>query len=494
MDALRGVATAVPQWQTLLDDLSGQISCRQAELAQVAESRPPTRSLKNQGSTESLKLKDGDEPYPAAGVAAKRDSRDLPSSNHGNRAFATPPTPSPSTPEQSAPPLIPLASHPGSSVQRQTSRRRLTPQSATKAPTSPPAIAKPPLSTPFRKRKTNSLASNTSVEGLPKFRTRSMIIVYYDSAVQNAFEELVKRISSSRNAMRKGKMAARMAEMRRVAELDAVGDDEDGNDIPSINPRPTDVQSTRTRIGSDSGNALVAGPIDTDDDEEDYPMPKLDFISTRRMGSASGGRTAVVLPQNTGTFTDNVPIRRPNMPNLRAGLRRGTRHMVAPGGTGSRHGANQNIFDELDAGLEWCQSMCEHAAHQFLRDGDCGIEIEGIKRRLGEVRQTAEREVRIAIEQKTDSAAKLEKSRASLSCGNENREHKDDGEADDESLTKRGVSFNNRKDSRGNSSREFKSIHMRKPMGSPGIEKDVLVADDMQVDDEGVEDMDMKLP
>ena len=46
-----------------------------------------------------------------------------------------------------------------------------------------------------------------------------MIIVYYDSAVQTAFEDLVKFVSGSRNSMRKGKMAAKMAEMKRAAEL-----------------------------------------------------------------------------------------------------------------------------------------------------------------------------------------------------------------------------------------------------------------------------------
>src|ERR1700712_105232 len=82
----------------------------------------------------------------------------------------------------------------------------------------------------LEKRRTESLASGDSAT--PKYRTRSMIIVYYDSAVQSAFEDLVKFVSGSRNAMRKGKMAAKMAEMRRAAELevDADDDDDDGDD------------------------------------------------------------------------------------------------------------------------------------------------------------------------------------------------------------------------------------------------------------------------
>ena len=52
-----------------------------------------------------------------------------------------------------------------------------------------------------------------------------------------------------------------------------------------------------------------------------------------------------------------------------------------------------DIFDDLDKGLEWCQGQCEHAAHQFLRDGDCSTEIENIKRKLGEVKTSAEKEI-----------------------------------------------------------------------------------------------------
>ena len=39
------------------------------------------------------------------------------------------------------------------------------------------------------------------------------------------------------------------------------------------------------------------------------------------------------------------------------------------------------------------QSTCEHAAHQFLRDGECNEEITNIKRRLGEVKDLAAKEM-----------------------------------------------------------------------------------------------------
>jgi hypothetical protein len=59
-----------------------------------------------------------------------------------------------------------------------------------------------------RKRKTVSIISNESVP--TKFRSRSMIIVYYDSEIQKSFEEIVRNIGTARNNIRKARMADRM--------------------------------------------------------------------------------------------------------------------------------------------------------------------------------------------------------------------------------------------------------------------------------------------
>jgi hypothetical protein len=75
--------------------------------------------------------------------------------------------------------------------------------------------------------------------------------------------------------------------------------------------------------------------------------------------------------------------------------RAGARGGGMPGGPP----APPDVYDELDRGLEYVQSMCEHAAHQFLRDGDCGEEVANIKRRLAETKDLADRETaRVARE------------------------------------------------------------------------------------------------
>jgi len=50
-----------------------------------------------------------------------------------------------------------------------------------------------------------------SAESVPtKFRSRSMIIVYYDSDIQKTFEGIVRNIGTARNNIRKARMANRM--------------------------------------------------------------------------------------------------------------------------------------------------------------------------------------------------------------------------------------------------------------------------------------------
>jgi hypothetical protein len=69
-------------------------------------------------------------------------------------------------------------------------------------------IDQPKLLSPNRKRKTASVASNESVPS--KFRTRSMIIVYYDSEIQKSFEQVVRHIGTARNGLRRAKTTLRM--------------------------------------------------------------------------------------------------------------------------------------------------------------------------------------------------------------------------------------------------------------------------------------------
>ena len=220
MDALNSVIDQVPEWHTLLDNLNSQIALRQYELAELGGDRLPTRSLRPKGSTESLlRPKEADEHANLDDentIGAPQDPPQPPALTK-DAIFPTTPTPKATVhplSNDSPPRLFHHSSSPGPAPLQRRASQRLN------SPNMPP---KTNLPTVLRKRKTDSIASGESQ--VPKYRTRSMIIVYYDSAVQHAFEELVKLISASRNAMRKGKMAARMADMKRMAEMDTSTDD-----------------------------------------------------------------------------------------------------------------------------------------------------------------------------------------------------------------------------------------------------------------------------
>ncbi|GAP86870.1 hypothetical protein SAMD00023353_2400090 [Rosellinia necatrix] len=334
MDPLDSVISNVPDWLKRLEELTGQIEQRQRDLAKFSGARPPSasgKSLRNRGSTESLKPQDegaafpSPMPDPTTDQAPKPIITNIPPQTPDGQRRPNGPQP-PSTP----------ASDPwtGSSLIRHTNELVATAQRRARA-------------TVRKRQKTDSMIS---AEGTPKYRTRRMVLVYYDSYVQSFFEELVKFVSAQRNLMRKAKMAAKVAHIRRLAELE-MPEEEDDDESGELKP----------------GNELVAA-----NPASPAPNPRQDgteairsqYLSTRPYGSV---------------------LRNPAY-NLMPG--RGMRTSALNGGLGFFN-EKGDIWDELDKGLEYVQGLCERAAHQFLRDGDCNEEIEKIKARLVKVKESA---------------------------------------------------------------------------------------------------------
>lgn len=131
-----------------------------------------------------------------------------------------------------------------------------------------------------------------------------MIVVYYDSAIQDAFEALVRSIAGARNNLRKGKTTASFK--ARMASMGMGGDDP------------------------------FAGPSEF----------------------------AMLNPKMRGSL----------------GLR-------------DSPDSKMKEFEDADKDLETAQNLCEVAAHQFLRDGDCRLEIEGTRKRLEAALELAGKEV-----------------------------------------------------------------------------------------------------
>jgi hypothetical protein len=222
-----------------------------------------------------------------------------------------------------------------------------------------------------KRQRTDSVISAEG--GPPKYRTRSMIIVYYDSYVQMFFEELVKFVSASRNMMRKAKMAAKVAQIKRLAELEMPDEEEDSSTATPATP---------------GDGPIAAAPTPIEPSAAGGEEPVLQFVSTRRMGP-------------------NALMARTSRNNMYS--RSGGRGLRGPGNMLSADGkpVPPDVYDELDKGLEYVQSMCEHAAHQFLRDGDCGEEVTNIKRRLAETKENADKEMERVKREEPETLLKM---------------------------------------------------------------------------------------
>ncbi|KAI1277537.1 hypothetical protein F5Y07DRAFT_388488 [Xylaria sp. FL0933] len=310
-DPLDSVISNVPDWHKRLEELNSQIEQRQRDLAKFSGAEPPSssaRSIRNRGSMESLKPQDDGPSLPTPDPDPTTDQMPKPI------VTAIPPqTPNGQTrPNGPQPPSTP-ASDPwtGSSLVRHTNELVATAQRRARA-------------TVRKRQKTDSMISGDG--GPPKYRSRRMVMVYYDSYVQSFFEELVKFVSAQRNLMRKAKMAAKVAHIRRLAELE----------MP-------------------------------EDDEDDGGEMRLQYLSSRNYGGALRSPALGFMPG------------------------RGMRTSALNGSLGVFN-EKGDVWDELDKGLESVQGLCERAAHQFLRDGDCNEEIEKIKSRLVKVKELAIKE------------------------------------------------------------------------------------------------------
>jgi hypothetical protein len=188
-----------------------------------------------------------------------------------------------------------------------------------------------------RKRKTFSACSG-DMSGPSKYRSRALVVVYYDGDIQERLARIVQEFSACRNGIRRSKMSARVDLLSRSGSSSSASD-------------------------SSAGEETVKG---------------------------------------IGNFTYKTTRLRLQDPNT----------------TSTPEGSE--ALDKVDGLLEKSQNLCEHAAHQVLRDGDCASEISQVKKLLEEVKSSAELELpgleRLAAEaeerqRRVDARQRLERSR-----------------------------------------------------------------------------------
>lgn len=240
-----------------------------------------------------------------------------------------------------------------------------------------------------------------------KYRSKSLVIVYYDSYVQSFFEEVVKFVSASRNLMRKAKMAAKVAQIKRMAELDIPdGDSSEGSDEgcgngtakflpPQLSPPAMHFDGPAGRNGKersavDTKPEQYAAETKAQNGNCNKIIPAATSPNQRSLPHMNDDGTSIPSPLFSGPFRPSMAAV-PPLPSY---------------GKDSDTKQQPSILDELDKSLELVQSMCEHAAHQFLRDGDCSDEIVNIKERLIVTKVTAGKELQLMLDQDEDGSLK----------------------------------------------------------------------------------------
>jgi hypothetical protein len=272
--------------------------------------------------------------------------------------------------------------------------------------------------TQLSKKRAAPADSMLSAEGATpsKYRNRNLVMVYYDSYVQSFFEELVKFVSASRNLMRKAKMAAKVAQIKKLADLEVPDDTSSATlEEPSLSggtsmdldpPQRASPNETlgavndgmKVHLPSGQGGSEAAAPWST-------PDPNLNNGPSPAMSPSQSPQPLLSTPTNRYGDSNGHKLK----PNLLAATRPklGGGYSSFSYGFGLGDSKQADVFDELDKGLESVQSLCEHAAHQFLRDGDCSDEIVKIKDRLSATKTSAEGEIQRMLDQDETLKTKL---------------------------------------------------------------------------------------
>lgn len=404
LEAVNNLVTYCPDWAKRVHLLSPQIHQRQLDLAKVFD-RPAldTKSIKNKASTESLKPKDDGPAHPTIQE----------------------PVSSPDIVQPAQKPVRPSVSTDGITQQdKQASTANTSPTSSDQAKHHVLSAAAAPVNargalpgSEDTKKRAATAESLLTGDGaaVSKYRSKSMVIVYYDSYVQSFFEELVKFVSASRNLMRKAKMAAKVAQIKRMAELEMPdsdsGDDDEMELTAKFVPRELSPPVLRPEPETNSTGAhqaVMTYEDSSDDDDNDMavggkvnePGPLAvdtkpdDGIPADMLSAPDGANQASNIQSNGATYNAVTPTR----------IASPLRSSVLFSSFGGSHHSPTDVFENLDKALEVIQGLCEHAAHQFLREGECAQDITKINEKLIETKTTADGEMQKLLENDVDGA------------------------------------------------------------------------------------------
>jgi len=373
MNALNFFSEQAPLWHKRFDEIRDVIEQRQRDLARLHESQsassspnggPAARSLRNKGSTESLKPPGEPPAYPVGSTPQPEDSdlavieeqakaQLLKEAKEAGQAAAERATAAPQTP-----------SSPGTQQQQMDQiRKRAT----------------------LRKR--NRTASVISTEdAAPKYKSRELVEVWYDEYVQKFLGECLAMISSGRNLKRKEVVAARAQLMMRK-QLEPESDQEDTEDT---DPAKSAAPQTEAQAGNNTAPTLEA---DT--------KP-----STTQIEAATTSDSAPITPA-LGRIT-------PRASRLGSAGFIQPRMYARASARGVRSGANElspnepeGVWTDITKHCDFIYNRCSDLAHELLRDGvhvylDASNQIQ---QHLSQIKELVDKEIERI---KREEPAKLE--------------------------------------------------------------------------------------
>ncbi|KAI1123286.1 hypothetical protein F5Y10DRAFT_55582 [Nemania abortiva] len=190
---------------------------------------------------------------------------------------------------------------------------------------------------------------------------RKTALYYHISFIQSSLEDVLKSISSRRNLVRKATLAAKVARIKWLGNLEL----------------PEDVGISELKREGSSSLSENRESLEQRTQQSRGPFSPQEEFRTSTLNSApmSGLETSALNDQSESAIE-----------------------------------ASDN-WVELDKELESTQSMCKYAANLLLQDGACNEEIEGIKSQLTHVKDLAVSEKEIISNEQTTSKTNFEPSR-----------------------------------------------------------------------------------
>ncbi|KAF5981587.1 hypothetical protein FBULB1_4698 [Fusarium bulbicola] len=383
MNALENLVNNVPDWLRRLDNLSGQIDRRQAELA-AEEKSAVTKPLRNKGSTESLKPKD-DPPSVHVEAATNEDTLEDAAPENKIRTPINAETlqedgsDTDTLVNSDEVPVVSASSHKDVKLHHAIERTVSTSVEIEVPEIHPsdPGDINNRINTATERHLQGEYEDDEERRG-PKLAkvedappSHAEVECEYAAAKSkgqtpvNAEDHKGHRTSSGPSRQkRKAIKAAQAKSPSMLSNGDAPAACRKRNMI--IVYYDSYVQSffyDLARSVSSSQNLLrkakkaariawikkLAEQDVSEDGNNDDALPSLRYMGSRRFG-----------PMSTSPFgaTGQPPV----------------------------------LYDKLVTSLEFVQNTCEHGAHQFLRDGDCNDEISKVQKRLTELLEMAKTE------------------------------------------------------------------------------------------------------